>query len=201
MGRPPGSTRFAERQREVVAAAASAIARRGYHATTIDDLVEATGLTRGGLYHYIGSKHTLLLQIHQRFIDPLLAEAEEIEAAGLAPDATLERLAVALMETIARYRDEVTVFLHEWRTVEDDPGWEDVRAARRRFEDVIARVLERGVAEGVMVVPNVRLAVLGFLGMFNYSYQWLRAGGRATPREIAESFVAIFLRGVVAGSA
>ena len=48
--------RYEERREAVIDAAARAFAKQGYDATTIDDLVVATGLQRGGLYHYIGGK-------------------------------------------------------------------------------------------------------------------------------------------------
>jgi TetR/AcrR family transcriptional regulator, cholesterol catabolism regulator len=63
------------RRREIVDVGAKAFAEHGFHATTIDQLVEATGLQRGGLYHYIDGKLDLLIAIHERFIEPLLEEA------------------------------------------------------------------------------------------------------------------------------
>ncbi len=135
--RPNAHKRYEARRQEIVDIAANVFAERGYHATSIDNLVEATGLQRGGLYHYIGSKEELLFQIHERFIDPLLKEAQEIEARGEPPTETLRALAHALMSDIATYRDQVTVFLHEWKTLgssQDGPRARKVMAARKQFE-------------------------------------------------------------------
>ena len=52
----------------------------GFAATSLDDLVEATGLQRGGLYYYMKGKQDLLIRIHERFIEPLLENAREIAA-------------------------------------------------------------------------------------------------------------------------
>src|SRR3954449_12699562 len=80
---PPSSPALREkydrRQQEVVAIAAALFARRGFQATSMDELSEATGLRSGGLYHYIGSKQRLLFQIFGQLMDPLLARAAEIE--------------------------------------------------------------------------------------------------------------------------
>jgi AcrR family transcriptional regulator len=198
-GRPRlgrSAERWQERRREVVDTAAALFAERGYHATSIEDLVQATGLQRGGLYHYIDSKADLLIQIHERFIEPLLAEARSIAAEDGTADVVLRKLAVALMNDIATYRDQVTVFLHEWRVIESEPEWKAVRKARKEFEGVIEQVLRRGVDQGVFQIPDIRLAVLGFLGMFNYSYQWYRPGGRVSPQRVADYFCDIYLDGV-----
>lgn len=197
--RPDGAlsaAKYDARRLELVDIAASVFARKGYHATSIDDLVEATGLKRGGLYHYIASKEDLLIAAHERFIEPLLANARAIAAEDLSAEEALRRLAHALMHDITVYQDQVTVFLHEWRAIEDRPEWQYVREGRREFEEIIQSILRRGHEEGQFEVPEPRLTCLGFLGMLNYSYQWYRPHGPYSADEIAEHFVQIFLAGI-----
>src|SRR5436309_16104703 len=129
--RAGSAARYEARHQELVDIAARVFARQGYHATSIDDLVEATGLKRGGLYHYISSKEDLLIAAHERFIEPLLENARAIAAEDLPAEEALRRLAHALMHDIAVYQDQVTVFLHECRGIERRPGSQAVRDARQ----------------------------------------------------------------------
>ncbi len=185
-----------DRKTEIVAEAAQLFAAKGYHATSIQDLVDATGLQRGALYYYIENKKDLLFEIHKRFIEPLLEEAHRIELEYRPADETLRELARALMVDIERFRNEVTVFLHEWSTIRDDPKWDTVRVARREFESVIERVLRSGIDDGIFSVQDVQIAKLAFLGMINGSYQWFDVEGRLSAGEIADCFSSIFLDGV-----
>ena len=194
--RPGLAARYDAKRTEVVDIAARVFAERGYHATTVDDLVAATGLQRGGLYHYMDSKQDLLIAIHERFIEPLLESARAIVAEEGPADDALRRLAGALMQDIARYRDQVTVFLHEWREIESGPEWRSVRDARREFEEIIRSVLTRGARDGIFDVPEPRLTTLAFLGMFNYSYTWYDPGGAHSPDEIADAFADVVLSGI-----
>jgi len=61
---PPSSPalreRYDRRQQAVIETSAALFARRGFQATSMDELSDATGLRSGGLYHYIGSKQRLL---------------------------------------------------------------------------------------------------------------------------------------------
>jgi TetR/AcrR family transcriptional regulator, cholesterol catabolism regulator len=191
--------RYEERRDAVIDAAAHVFAKQGYDATTIDDLVAATGLQRGGLYHYIGGKQDLLIAIHERFLTPLLEQARAIAAQDLEPEPALRALAYALMDNIHHYRDQVTVFFHEWRTIEGDERWSQVRRERREFETIIADVLEQGRAAGVFRFADGRIALLGFLGMINYAPQWYEPRGRVKHEAIAEQFCDIFLRGIAVG--
>jgi AcrR family transcriptional regulator len=197
--RPEGAlsaAKYDARRLELVDIAAHVFARKGYHATSIDDLVEATGLKRGGLYHYIASKEDLLIAAHERFISPLLENARAIAAEELSAEEALRRLARALMHDIAVYQDQVTVFLHEWRAIEHRPEWQHVRDARHEFEEIIQSILRRGQDEGLFKVFEPQLTCLGFLGMINYSYTWYRPRGPHSADEIAEHFVQIFLSGI-----
>ena len=173
-------------------------AKKGFHGTSIDELVEATGLQRGGLYYYIGSKDELLIRIHERFITPLLEGAREIVARKEPPEVELRLLADALIRDIVDYQDQVTVFLHEWRLAENTPEWRTVRRARKEFETIVANCFKRGVQDGSFREIDVGLAMRGFLGMINYTYVWLRARGRTSAEEVSDAFADILLHGVLA---
>jgi AcrR family transcriptional regulator len=189
--------RHDQRKTQIVDIAARLFAEHGYHATSIQQIIDATGAQRGTLYHYIESKQDLLLEIYRRFIDPLLAEAHEIEARDERPDVMLRLLGRTLMRNIHEYHDQVTVFLQEWRSIQGEDSRATVRSARREFEAIFERVFERGVREGTFQIAETRVATLAFLGMINFSSQWFTPEGRLGPDEMADQFVDIFLDGVM----
>jgi AcrR family transcriptional regulator len=188
--------RFEARLQDVVSTAAAVFARQGFSATTVDDLMAATGLQRGGLYHYMTRKEDLLVAIHERLIVPLLAEAERIDVEPLEPAEAVRRHAHALAHSLRDYHDEVIVFLNEWRLIRDHPAWAQIRRARRDLEHVIERSLRRGVARGDFAIPDTRLATLALLGMFNHAHQWFDPAGRISAEALADRFADIFLQGI-----
>lgn len=190
--------RFEARLDAVVSAAAKTFARKGFASTTVDDLMEATGLQRGGMYHYMSRKEDLLVEIHKRLIKPLLAEVERIDLEPHEPAVTVRLHAHALARNLCDYHDEVVVFLNEWRFIRDEPSWNEIRRARRDLEHVIERSLRRGVALGIFENANTRIATLGLLGMFNHAHQWFDPKGKISVSELADCFADIFLRGIEA---
>ena len=52
-----------ERLAEIYRTAAQIILRKGYDATSINDIANAVGMTKAGLYHYINGKKELLFDI------------------------------------------------------------------------------------------------------------------------------------------
>src|SRR5260221_12602324 len=55
------------RRTQILDAAVRCFARTGYYATTIEDVVRETGLSRGALYLYFPSKEALYLAISDRW--------------------------------------------------------------------------------------------------------------------------------------
>ena len=192
-GRP---SRWEERRKEVVDVSARLFAERGYRNTSIDDLVEATGLQRGGLYHYIDSKQHLLLLTHEELIEPLLARAEEIAVSGLAPEERLRELLRAWVEHVASHRDHMVVFNEERRLIEADPAWRQVREARDRFQGILDEVLRAGVRDGSFTIADLGIARMSILGIVNHMPQWLDPAGRLAPAGVADRCADLLLQGL-----
>jgi AcrR family transcriptional regulator len=190
MSQPPSSPalreRYDRRQQDVVTTAAALFARRGFQATSMDELSEATGLGSGGLYHYIGSKKGLLLKIFGQLMDPLLERAAEIEAGDATPERQLREIVRAWVAHIETHLDHMAVFAQERHAIEHEPEWEEVRASRDAFEAILARRL---AAVGL----TDRLALFALLGMVNHTATWLKPGGRLTAEQIADGYCTMVL--------
>ena len=193
--RPALRARYEGRRAEVVAAAARQFAENGYAATSIADLTAATGLTAGGLYHYIGSKEALLVAICDELLEPLLARAREIAASDeLAPKGQLRALLRAWLAHIESHQDHMLVFSQERQVIESEPQWRAVRRHRKEFEEILDDVLRRGEESGAMAFEDRGLTLLALLGMVNYTPQWLRPRGRLSAEEIADRYCNLIVR-------
>lgn len=197
--RPALRARYDRRRRDVVNAAARAFAERGYKATTMDDLSEATGLAAGGLYHYIGNKEQLLFDICAELLNPLLAEARAIVDEPAPPERTLRRLVRVWVDHVERHRDHMRVFQQERQLIERGPRWRTIRASRKEFERVLESVLLAGESAGDFVFPDRRLALMALLAMINSLPQWFRPRGRLTPEQLAAGFCDLLLNGANRG--
>ena len=200
MSSPPASpalrARYEQRRQEVVDTAARVFAERGYEATSIDDLVRATGLTRGGLYHYTASKQELLFSILDELIDPLLERARAIVSEPGSPETHLREVTRAWLAQIASHHAHMVVFNQERGTLERDPRWENVRNARRAFEKILEGILRRGQEDGSFTLRDTQLVLLALLGAVNYTPQWFAPSGRLQPEQIADAYCEVLLDGI-----
>ncbi len=167
----------------------------GYHATGIAELCEVNGLGKGAFYYYIESKEELLAAIHDRVMDEVMLGADRVAAAGGSPSEQLAMLGDELLDVIHRYPDHVWVFLHEFPALTDERA-EQFRVRRREYERRVEAVLQAGIDSGEFRDVDPRLTAFAWLGMHNYTYLWLKAGGRVSARDVAKPFADIFIRGI-----
>ncbi len=189
------SLKWQARRDAIVDISARVFAHGGYHATGITELCVANDLGKGALYHYIGSKEELLAAIHDRVMDEVMLGADRVAKAGGSPSEQLSMLGDELLDVIARYPDHVWVFLHEFPALTDGRA-EQFRLRRREYERRVEQTLQAGIDSGEFREVDSRLTALAWLGMHNYTYLWLKPGGRLSARDVAKPFADIFIRGI-----
>ena len=194
---PRRSAKWVARREAIVDTSAEVFARHGYHATGIAQLCEVNQLGKGAFYHYIGSKEELLAAIHDRVMDEVLAGGERVAAVGGDPPTQLTALGDELLDVIHRYPDHVWVFLHEFPALTGERA-EQFRVRRHEYEQQVVGVLRDGIDQGVFRDVDPWLTAMAWFGMHNYTYLWLKRGGRLSARDAARPFADIFLQGISA---
>ena len=189
------SPKWEVRRQAIIDTSAHLFARQGYHATGITELCTANELGKGALYHYIGSKEELLAAIHDRVMDEVMAGADRVAEVGGTPSDQLAMLGDELLDVIHRYPDHVWVFLHEFPALTGERA-EQFRVRRRAYEQRVEAVVRAGVEAGEFRDVDPWLTARAWLGMHNYTYLWLKPGGRLTARAVANPFAEIFMRGI-----
>ena len=84
----------AQTREELLAAAQRRFFEAGYHATTLDDVADAAGYTKGAVYSTFGSKAGLFLALFDAIVDERLASTRAIiDTADSGSEASLQALA------------------------------------------------------------------------------------------------------------
>ena len=184
---------MSERRSELTKQAARLFAEKGYHGTSVGDIAEALGVQKGSLYAHIASKQELLWEIASDG-----AAAFHAALDGIPPDApAVERIREALrahLRVLSEQLDVATVFVREWRYL-DDKRREQFLTERRRYEERIRELFREGRDGGELRSDlDVAAAALLFLSAANWAYTWLQPG-RDTD-ELAERFFRLLVDGM-----
>ena len=146
----PRTNSSSERIAQIHEAALSLFAQKGYHETTMDDIVEATGLSKGTLYWYFQGKQDLFISL---FRDAMAQLAASWGDAVVDEDADAQARLRASLEFFRSHAEEMSVVFgiltEAWALSRGD---EDTRKALMlvlgRAQGILEELLDRGVASG-----------------------------------------------------
>lgn len=180
-------------QRErILKIAAQLFARHGYHAVGMSDLQDAVKLGRGALYHHIRSKEDLLYDISREYISDLAQSAVQIRSEEADPLNRVKRLGLYLVRKIASHQAELTVCFREVQSLTED-RYAEVMGLHSRYERVWRDTMVDG-AESGQFCPYDPIILKGVLGMYFYSYLWMKPDQTHGAEAIADRLNALAQR-------
>ncbi|WP_167859310.1 TetR/AcrR family transcriptional regulator [Paenibacillus cymbidii] len=103
-----------DRKQQIMEAAVRHFADKGYHDTSIQEIVDSLGIAKGSLYVHFKSKDELLVSICRHYTDRLAAGMTEIvDDAQLAPREKLIGLVLLVREQFVQFGDFFKLLLRE----------------------------------------------------------------------------------------
>src|SRR5262249_32260773 len=118
------------RRNEILRTALKCFARRGYHETTMDDVVGEAGLSKGALYQYFKGKEDLFRGLRRVQLEELQRRLENAFTGVEGVKDKLERGARVFVSTLrSEYGDLARIELEFWS---EAPRRSDLRREFRR---------------------------------------------------------------------
>ena len=143
------------RQKEILEAALEIFVKKGYNNTRMDDLVKATGLSKGAIYWHFSSKHDLFMALIEHWMDqfaPLLSPGYH---AGKSASKILRDIGRFTVKTFYLNKNWYLAELEFWAMANRD---KEIRAlAQRLYQRIIGEfesVIRYGIKEGEIQSEN-----------------------------------------------
>jgi TetR/AcrR family transcriptional regulator len=182
---PSSETRRDRKRTALIRAAVSEFNRRGFHQTSLDDIGERFGISKGALYYYFPSKSALLANCFEWAMviaRDCLREAKKKEKTGRAKIITFFRLYIE--KTNEELHD--CFLLTEDYALDPDDRVKLVRG-RDRIEHELRQIIRDGIADGSIVRCDPKLAVFMLLGAVNWMPKWFSPTGTWNYRQVAQA--------------
>lgn len=180
----------------VLDVATELFAEQGYDATSVAQVIERAGLTKGGFYHHFASKDALLYEVYGDLITRQLEQLDAILAQHLPPAEALRAIITDLVVSTAASSRRAMVFWRELHRL-DDEHTSSYRTARRRYHDSVRKLIRDGQASGAFArVASADTITFTIFGVINELPLWYRPSGRKKPAQIATELADFVLAGL-----
>jgi len=191
---PPELEERSETKRRIMALAAGLFAEKGYGSVGISEVGEVAGFGKGALYYHIGSKEDLLYEIMTDYMLDLNRAARIILGQTKDGRQRITTLSQSFMSIMFHSRSEMTVCFREVHAL-GEVKRKQVLATHAEYQDIWIQVFKDGEAAGEFR-PITKVEIKALLGMYFYSFLWVKADGPVSLRAIADSFASIVFRAV-----
>ncbi|MFE7121926.1 TetR/AcrR family transcriptional regulator [Streptomyces sp. NPDC057654] len=178
----------------LLAAATRLFADQGYDRTSVQEIVEAAGVTKGALYHYFGSKDDLLHEVYARLLRLQQDRLDAIADSAAPVERRLREAAADVVVTTIDNLDDATIFFRSMHQLSPEKH-KQVRAERRRYHERFRALIEEGQEAGVFSRDTPADLVVDYhFGSIHHLGAWYRPQGPLTPREVADHLADLLLR-------
>ena len=183
-------------RKQVLAAAVDLFAANGYDGTSVQQIVERAGVTKGALYHYFTAKEDILLEIYTTVFDEQMAALDDIIAMNREPEWTLREIIHSLIGVTAANVKVSAVFSRE-ATRMDQTRWAALQDRWRGYQESVRAVIRRGQSDGSFAtVASPEMASWAIFGVTTSLHTWYRPDGPKTPQQLATELSDLVLAGL-----
>jgi AcrR family transcriptional regulator len=187
---------------QLMEAAERLFAEQGVAGTSLQELADAVGLTRTGIYHYVRNKDEMLAALVQGVT---LETAEDMLGLASATDApAVDRLTEAVRRAALKVAENPRRFRLLLTSESSFPETLAVqyRQARRQTLTALTGLIEQAIHEGSCYAEEPEIAAFGLLGVANWVAFWYPrkdGPGAGSPREIASVLAIGAVKGLRTG--
>lgn len=186
--------RYQDKRQEVLRAAGSVFARRGYHNTSLNHIGAELGTTAAALYYYAKSKDQLLDNCRKQAlqsIEAALAEGQQNGVNGYGQVRIFfERYAELICSDFGRCL--VLINLNDIPQPLRDSSRERQRALHRDVRNLV----RAGIEDGSIRPCDPLLTTSMLFGAFNHLTKWWRPDGPRPLQAVAKSYLDALATGI-----
>jgi AcrR family transcriptional regulator len=194
--RLPKGLHRAETRKRILESAAQVFASKGFHHAAVDDIVKASGTSKGAVYFYFESKEQIFLSLVEDYASTLAQEIQVAVQQGRGLIAQVEAAIATLVRSFQNHRNLAKIFLIDWMSM--GPEFQGKRIAlKAMLVEVLRGYLDRAIEDGKIVSQDTDTAAYVWIGAISEVVcRWLNTGKPDPLEEVLGPLTRLLLRSV-----
>jgi AcrR family transcriptional regulator len=198
--RTTGTRTATERRRpQILRKAAQLFQRKGFHATSMEEIAGALSLNKATIYHHFpGGKSDLLFGIALAALEDLNNRVADVND-STTPAERVELLVRAMIEVQVERSDETVVYheeLRRFKALLPRDQYAQLRALEHNFSERVAGAITAGVQDGSFRECDAHVVAALLIALTSSAYRTFRTGKRADVDPLVERYTTFALDGL-----
>ena len=181
----------------ILEAAQRLFASRGYHGTSIRDIVHACGVSNAALYYHFGSKQNLYFEVLGEYIAAVVGQLQMADTGEGTCRSRLARVALTYAQIILESQSVLQTLLRDVAQLDQEEIARLLPDVHRQIPEAFAAILEEGIAAGELREVHRRRVGNLLMGMVNaMAVRRLHTQAETTLEEDANLVIEVLFEGI-----
>jgi AcrR family transcriptional regulator len=190
----------ADRKKGILSAAQRVFSRKGYEATTMEDIASEAGFGKASLYFYFKGKEEVFLSLIKAGLEEQRSLLKEIMASQLSNVERLEALVSKLFENVEQNREFIRIVHSEsqklYASALEKVHSSIIREHKKTMEG-IASIIQDGIRSGEFRKVEPTVAAGSLMGIIrSVIFSWFVREERTSLDRYRPMVMEIFLKGI-----
>lgn len=185
-----------ETRRKILESAAQVFSEKGFYGAVVDDIVKASGTSKGAVYFYFESKEQIFLSLVEDFVGRIARDIQVAVHRSRGLVAQVEATVATLVRSFQAHRALAKLVLIDWLMA--GPEFQGKRIAlKAMLAEVLRGYLDRAVQDAKIPPQDTEIAAYVWIGAISeVVIRWLHTGKPNPLEEVIAPLTRLLLSSV-----
>ncbi|HYM70955.1 MAG TPA: TetR/AcrR family transcriptional regulator [bacterium] len=185
-----------ETRRKILASAAQVFSEKGFYRSVVDDIVKASGTSKGAVYFYFDSKEQIFMSLVEEYAATVAQELQIAVQRSRGLVAQVEATVATLVRNFQAHRELAKIVLVDWPAAGADFQGKRI-ALKAMLVEVLRGYLDRAVQDGKIPAQDTEMAAYVWIGAVGEIVaRWLSTGKPNPLEEVLAPLTRLLLSSV-----
>jgi AcrR family transcriptional regulator len=164
----------------IIEKAVELFAKNGFETTSVQEITEACGISKGAFYLYFKSKESLLFSIFELFIDRVSKKIKSVYDMDSSPKEKLKLFLCIQFEEIDQYSDFILMLLREQTKPDDRELFILMKEMDKQLNDALkallveayGSIMQSHVADMTVIIKGIIKGYVELIIMYNKKFDF-----------------------------
>ena len=183
-------------RRKILESAAQVFASKGFHGSVVDDIVKASGTSKGAVYFYFESKEQIFFSLVEHYVGTLAQDMHLAMHRGRGLVGQVEATVATLVRSFHAHPDLARIVLLDWPMAGAEFQGKRI-ALKGMLVELLRGYLDRAVQDHRIEAQDTELAAYVWIGAIGeVVVRWLNTGRPAPLDDVIAPLTRLLLSSV-----
>ncbi|WP_260287156.1 TetR/AcrR family transcriptional regulator [Peribacillus aracenensis] len=158
-------------KKHILKTASECFNNNGFHETSLQDIANAAGISKGGLYYYFPSKEKILFQLHDNVLNVSIEKLKEVIYSDLSLNKKIKSTITNHLLIISNFQTDIRLLYREIDSLSFELR-EQIQSKKNEYDHLFRKPFFEVLSDNKFDEEEKKLLFLYIKGALDWTYIW-----------------------------